>query len=66
MVSGRLIFIHFVILLPHDVLNRGWMQKTLSEILGHSDVKTTLNKYVHSSFELKQTSIDKMPFDYAI
>jgi site-specific recombinase xerD len=40
--------------------------KTLSEILGHSDVKTTLNKYVHSSFELKQTSIDKLPFDYAI
>lgn len=33
--------------------------KTLSEILGHSDVKTTLNKYVHSSFELKQISIDK-------
>lgn len=31
--------------------------KTLSEILGHSDVKTTLNKYVHSSFELKQKSM---------
>jgi len=35
--------------------------KTLSELLGHSDVKTTLNKYVHSSFELKQKSIDKLP-----
>lgn len=34
--------------------------KTLSELLGHSDVKTTLNKYVHSSFELKQRSMDKL------
>lgn len=31
--------------------------KTLSELLGHSDVKTTLNRYVHSSFELKQKSM---------
>ena len=37
--------------------------KTLSEILGHSDVKTTLNRYVHSSFELKQNSMDKLSFD---
>lgn len=36
--------------------------KTLSEILGHSDVKTTLNKYVHSSFDLKQKSVDKLSF----
>lgn len=34
--------------------------KTLSELLGHADVKTTLNKYVHSSLELKQNSIDKL------
>lgn len=34
--------------------------KTLSELLGHADVKTTLNKYVHSSFELKQISVDKL------
>ena len=34
--------------------------KTLSEILGHSDVKTTLNKYVHSSLELKKISMDKL------
>lgn len=34
--------------------------KSLSEILGHSDVKTTLNKYVHSSFELKQSEIDRL------
>lgn len=36
--------------------------KTLSELLGHADVKTTLNRYVHSSFELKQKSIDKLFF----
>lgn len=34
--------------------------KTLSEILGHSDVKTTLNKYVHSSMELKQRNMNKL------
>ena len=34
--------------------------KTVSELLGHADTKITLNRYVHSSFELKQTSIEKM------
>lgn len=34
--------------------------KTLSEMLGHSDVKTTLNRYVHSSFELKQRSMQRL------
>lgn len=34
--------------------------KTLSEILGHADVKTTLNRYVHSSFELKQKSMQQL------
>lgn len=41
-------------------IESGMDVKSLSEILGHSDVKTTLNKYVHSSFELKQSSIDKL------
>ena len=34
--------------------------KTLSEILGHSSVEMTLNRYVHSSLELKQTSMEKL------
>ena len=34
--------------------------KTVSELLGHSDTKITLNRYVHSSFELKKRSMDKM------
>ena len=37
--------------------------KTLSEILGHTDVKTTLNRYVHSSYELKQSHIEKLRMD---
>lgn len=39
--------------------------KSLSEILGHADVNTTLNRYVHSSLELKQTNINKLQ-KYAI
>lgn len=34
--------------------------KSLSEILGHSNVKITLNLYVHSSFELKQENMNKL------
>ena len=36
----------------------GFDIKSLSEILGHTDVKTTLNRYVHSSFELKQRNME--------
>ena len=38
----------------------GFDIKTLSEILGHADVKTTLNRYVHSSFVLKQKNMEKL------
>lgn len=34
--------------------------KTLSEILGHSDVSTTLNTYVHSSMEQKRSQLEKL------
>lgn len=34
--------------------------KTLSEFLGHSSVNTTLNRYVHSSSELKRTQMNKL------
>lgn len=33
--------------------------KSLSEILGHSSVNTTLNIYVHSSFSIKKIQINK-------
>lgn len=38
----------------------GFDIKTLSEILGHADVKTTLNRYVHSSFEFKEQNMAKL------
>ena len=34
--------------------------KSLSEILGHSSVNITLNRYVHSSFEQKCASMNKL------
>lgn len=34
--------------------------KTLSEILGHSNVSTTLNTYVHPSMEIKKSQIEKL------
>ena len=34
--------------------------KSLSEMLGHSNVGTTLNLYVHSSLEFKKKQINKI------
>lgn len=34
--------------------------KSLSEILGHSDVSITLNRYVHSSYKLKRKYLEKL------
>lgn len=34
--------------------------KTLSEILGHNSVNITLNRYVHSSMELKRRNMEKI------
>lgn len=34
--------------------------KSLSEILGHSGIKITLDKYVHSSMQLKKREIEKL------
>ena len=36
--------------------------KTLSEILGHSSVKITLDRYVHSNMELKRKNMNKLDF----
>lgn len=38
----------------------GFDIKSLSEILGHSNVNITLNRYVHSSFELKAENMKKL------
>ena len=38
----------------------GFEIKSLSEVLGHSNVNTTLNKYVHSSLELKRENMERL------
>ena len=38
----------------------GFEIKSLSEILGHANVNITLNRYVHSSFELKHSNMNKL------
>lgn len=38
--------------------------KTLSEILGHSDVKITLNRYVHPTMESKRKQLGALPDFY--
>ena len=36
-----------------NCIELGFDVKTLSEILGHATIETTLNRYVHSSMERK-------------
>ena len=38
----------------------GFEIKSLSEILGHANVNITLNRYVHSSFDLKYSNMNKL------
>lgn len=44
----------------------GFDIKTLSEILGHSSVKTTMDRYVHTSTENKRTNMNKLNSLYSI
>lgn len=41
-------------------INLGWDMKTLSEVLGHSDIQVTMQYYFHSSFEYKQSQMNKL------
>ena len=41
-------------------IEKGFDPKTLSELLGHSDVKITLNTYVHSSDKLKRKYVKRL------
>ena len=43
-----------------NCIQLGFDVKTLSEILGHASVETTLNRYVHSSFEQKTEYMDRL------
>ncbi len=38
--------------------------KSLSELLGHSDVRITLNRYVHSSIDAKRKHIGSLCMFY--
>ncbi|MGI5896133.1 MAG: tyrosine-type recombinase/integrase [Oscillospiraceae bacterium] len=41
-------------------ISLGFDPKTLSEILGHADVNTTLKRYVHSSLEMKRVQMERL------
>lgn len=44
----------------------GFDIKSLSEILGHSSVNITLNRYVHPSMELKQKNMNRLGDAFAV
>lgn len=47
-----------------NCINSGTDIKSLSEILGHSDVKITLNRYVHPAFEMKRQYMNSLSSIY--
>lgn len=47
-----------------NCIGSGMDAKCLSEILGHSDVKTTMNRYVHPSMDSKRHQMNKCFVDY--
>lgn len=47
-----------------NCVNSGMDIKSLSEILGHSDVKITLNRYVHPTIETKRQHMNSLSIIY--
>lgn len=41
-------------------IEKGFDPKTLSELLGHSDASITLNRYVHSSMQMKRNYVSRL------
>ena len=41
-------------------IENGFDAKTLSELLGHADASITLNRYVHSSMQMKQNYVSRL------
>ena len=41
-------------------VEHGFDAKTLSELLGHADASIALNRYVHSSMQLKQDYVSRL------
>lgn len=63
--NGNLPSVHFHALrhmFATKCIRLGFDIKSLSEILGHSGVEITLNRYVHSSFEQKSKFMDQLQF----
>ena len=61
--NGKLPSVHFHALrhmFATNCIQLGFDVKTLSELLGHASVETTLNKYVHSSFAQKALLMDRL------
>ena len=44
----------------------GFDVKSLSEILGHSTVNITMNRYVHPTLELKKENMKKLSYLLAV
>lgn len=47
-----------------NCVESGMDAKTLSVLLGHADVKITLNRYVHPTMDSKRKQIGKLPIFY--
>ncbi len=43
-------------------IENGFDAKTVSELLGHSNVNITLNRYVYSSLDTKKKYVEKLNF----
>ena len=41
-------------------IEKGFDPKTLSELLGHADAAITLNRYVHSSMDIKKEYVSRL------
>lgn len=41
-------------------VEKGFDPKSLSEILGHANINTTLKNYVHPSIDLKKEQMDRL------
>lgn len=41
-------------------IENGFDAKTVSELLGHSSVQITLNRYMHSDIEIKKRCVENL------
>ena len=67
LLNAKLPSVHFHSLrhsFASNCVKLGFDIKSLSEILGHSSVEITLNRYVHSSFEQKQKFMDRIVLNF--